>query len=387
MVSIMNFFYVFILKLILIEGTKGFNLYNLHSRRCESLMLQEKLIIASVLVAPLSAKERRRTSRTSSNCCRSDNGGGSSNTKAESNIVHLSEAIAKDHASRSWSLVSSSKNDHFDSRRNCIGIITGGGISFFLGLLSTPPNMPLVDGSSYQARAISLPFLHTTDFVLLHSEPRRQLELCLTTIQRVCYWSERVGSAIRETLRRKDHDDESVTMDLGKAPYLEARLGAKAALTGKVGGGANSQVYNMATWQLRGCVKDVIRYYQEYDPRQFRSVTLSTSTTPTKDEQAQWRRQRVLFDNAVVEITESLAAVVEFDGLDNIQDPSPRSSLTLNQYTDQKAQFVQRTLLERTVPACKTVVGSFGTEKKILVEKFILANYPNEVPKPKLTIF
>jgi hypothetical protein len=159
--------------------------------------------------------------------------------------------------------------------------------------------------------------------------------------------------------------------DIAKASYLEARLGAKAALTGKVGGGANSQVYTISTFQLRSCIKDVMSYYNEYYQEQNRMAL-------NKDERYRLKQQKYAFDNAAMEVIESLAALVEFDGLDNIQDPSPRSSLTLSQYSDQKGQFVKRTLLERTIPACNVVLDSFGTDKKMFVQKYIAQNYPNE---------
>ena len=44
--------------------------------------------------------------------------------------------------------------------------------------------------------------------------------------------------------------------DSQKEPYLEARLGAKALVTGRVGGGANARVYTLAQFELRACLKD-----------------------------------------------------------------------------------------------------------------------------------
>jgi hypothetical protein len=81
-----------------------------------------------------------------------------------------------------------------------------------------------------------------------------------------------------------------------------------------------------------------------------------------------------------VDIIESLAALCEFDGLENLTDPSPRSSLALTQYTNKKALFLKRILLERTVPACNTVISSFGTDTKRFVESYVAKTYPNETP-------
>ncbi len=100
----------------------------------------------------------------------------------------------------------------------------------------------------------------------------------------------------------------------------------------------------------------------------------------TSDEKANLKKQKLAFQTASEDITESLAAVVEFDGLDNTQDPSPRSSLALSMYNDSKAVFVKRLLLERTVISCNVFVSSFGTDKKLFCERYIRSTYPNEIP-------
>ena len=97
---------------------------------------------------------------------------------------------------------------------------------------------------------------------------RRQLELCLVAIFRVRCWSENVALSIQQRI-----DNGPVTTDLMKGPYLEARLGAKAALTGKVGGGANSQVYTLATLQLRESVKDAESHFNDYYKAEIKAVT------------------------------------------------------------------------------------------------------------------
>lgn len=199
------------------------------------------------------------------------------------------------------------------------------------------------------------------------NDEHRQLELCLVTILRVRYWGENISQRIQQKI-----DNGPVTTDLMKAPYLEARLGGKAALTGKIGGGANLQVYNLASFQVRGCVKDAESYFNEYYKKQLNSAA--------GDDKGRLKVQKRLFDNASVDIIESLAALVEFDGLENLTDPSPRSSLALTQYTDKKALFIKRILLERTVPACNTVISSFGTDEKRFVESYVAKTYPNEIP-------
>lgn len=248
------------------------------------------------------------------------------------------------------------------SRRKCLGtIMTMGTCSISQLFIPTPG-----DEGTFVAQAVSLPFnIGESTF---GGSQRRQLELCLVTIQRMSYWCEKVAYEIKVIPR--ENGGIPVT-DIAKASYLEARLGAKAALTGKVGGGANSQVYTISTFQLRSCIKDVMSYYNEYYQEQNRMAL-------NKDERYRLKQQKYAFDNAAMEVIESLAALVEFDGLDNTQDPSPRSSLTLSQYSDQKGQFVQRTLLERTIPACNVVLDSFGTDKKMFVQKYISQNYPNE---------
>ena len=195
----------------------------------------------------------------------------------------------------------------------------------------------------------------------------RQLELCLVTILRVRYWGENVSKRIQQKI-----DNGPVTTDLSKTPYLEARLGSKAALTGKVGGGANSQVYNLASFQVRGCVKDAESYFNDLYKMELKSAS--------RDEKGRLKLLKNTFDSASVDIIESLAALVEFDGLENLTDPSPRSSLALSQYTDKKARFMKRILLERTVPACNTIISCFGTDEKILVESYVAKTFPNEVP-------
>lgn len=253
------------------------------------------------------------------------------------------------------------------SRRKCLGTFVRamGTCSISQLFVST-----FGEDSAFTAQAFPLPFMDE----MVGGSQRRQLELCLVTIQRMSYWCEKVASEIKGgAVRGSAGTSIPGATDIVKSSYLEARLGAKAALTGKIGGGANNQVYTISTFQLRSCIKDAVSYYNEYYLEQ------NKMAANNKEERNRLKQQKYAFENAAMEVIESLAALVEFDGLDNIQDPSPRSSLTLSQYTDQKGQFVQRTLLERTVPACNVVIGSFGTDKKMFVQKYISQNYSNEI--------
>ena len=239
-----------------------------------------------------------------------------------------------------------------NSRRSFISVATGVATSSLL-----------LDG--YQPRdAYAFPF------VAGNTPERRQLELCLVTILRIRYWGENVSKRIQQKI-----DNGSVTTDIMKAPYLEARLGSKAALTGKVGGGANAQVYNLAAFQVRGCVKDAENHFKDYY-----KIELNSSGSTNREEKGRLKLQKSVFENASVDIIESLAAVVEFDGLENLTDASPRSSLALSQYTDKKALFMRRILLERTVPACNTIISSFGPDEKRFVETYVARTFPNEIP-------
>lgn len=198
---------------------------------------------------------------------------------------------------------------------------------------------------------------------------RRQLELCTATVLRVKYWSENVALGIQRNI---DRDSSVAITSAMKGPYLEARLGAKAVLSAKVGGGANLQVYNLASLQLRGCVKDAIAYSNDLYKDEMKGAS--------SEQKGRLKREKQIVDDAAEDIIESIAAVVEFDGLDNVKDPSPRSSLALAQYTDAKATYVKRILLERTVPACNTFVRRFGSDKMRFVEGYLAKTYPNELP-------
>eukprot|EP00559_Dactyliosolen_fragilissimus_P003523 CAMPEP_0184861860 /NCGR_PEP_ID=MMETSP0580-20130426/6449_1 /TAXON_ID=1118495 /ORGANISM="Dactyliosolen fragilissimus" /LENGTH=437 /DNA_ID=CAMNT_0027359507 /DNA_START=331 /DNA_END=1644 /DNA_ORIENTATION=+ len=202
---------------------------------------------------------------------------------------------------------------------------------------------------------------------------RIQLELCLVTILRVQYWAQRIGTSIQTSRRltssssTSSSPSSSLLIDKTKSYYLEARLGAKALLTGRLGGGANSQVLTLRSLQLRSSLQDAQWWYQ----RQYTLYTKQPQKQQQKQNhnyndyktiQQQGKQTKMQLDSLSTSIIESLAALVEFDGLETTQDPSPRSSLTLSSYNDSKAYFVQRILLERIVVDCEQFVNLFGSK-------------------------
>jgi len=228
--------------------------------------------------------------------------------------------------------------------------------------IAIPTALSLLQPSS--AKAISLPF---------SSGPsRRQLELCIVGVLRLRYWAQGVSSSIADMQRNAPPTGLTDSM---KGPYLEARLGAKAALTGRLGGGSNPNVFNMASLQIKECLIDGLYWYDEYFYKNLKNES--------SERKAVLKKQRVALLSASEDIVESLAAVVEFDGLENLQDASPRSTLFLSMYNDSKANFIQRMLLERTVVYCDIFVNCYGGEERDVCEKYMRANYPNEMPKAK----
>lgn len=184
---------------------------------------------------------------------------------------------------------------------------------------------------------------------LTADQDRRQLELCLVAVLRVMYWAQLQANALLP-------DDTNKTADERKKKYLEARLGAKAILTGKVGGGATGKVCTLATLQVPACLAD-LEWHANKQSSQFQSVS-------------DLRR----------DFSEGLAAIVEFDGLETLIDPSPRSSLTLSQYNDNKAVFVRRALLELVLPAGNKLVRAFGPEPLQRSVNYIQQYYSSEIP-------
>lgn len=234
----------------------------------------------------------------------------------------------------------------FRDRRNMLQSISHSSL-LVAGLVSSSPSS-----------AIAIPFIGGG------TEDKRQLELCLVTVFRVKYWAMGVSKLIDNLLQRTG---SAIPSDIEKAPYLEARLGCKALLTGRVGGGANQKVYTLAGLQLKGCLKDA-EYW----------ANLQAKAGDKKDKLAAIQR----YATASEGIVESLAACVEFDGLETTLDPSPRSSLMLGQYTNQKAQFVTRMLKERVIPSCDALVKCFDGEARERSMRYLKENYYSELPPP-----
>jgi hypothetical protein len=176
------------------------------------------------------------------------------------------------------------------------------------------------------------------------SHNRRQKELCIVNILRLQYWAQTVAGSLELS-----HDIEQ-----RKRAYLEARLGAKAmvAKKQKVGGGATARVFLLVSLGIQGCLDDLSFYAKD--------------------------KKKV--DQLKEDLTEALASIVEFDGLETTQDPSPRSSLTLGQYNDQKALFVRRMLSERIMPLTQELVDYFGKETRVQCEAYVREYYASELP-------
>jgi hypothetical protein len=179
---------------------------------------------------------------------------------------------------------------------------------------------------------------------LFGSRERRQLEVCLVSVLRVIYWAQFTATSLQQ----------AETLEQRKQRYIEARLGAKAVLTGKIGGGANGRVYALASLQLPGCLEDIESYAVSRKVGDLRQ-----------------------------DFYESLAAVVEFDGLETLQDASPRSTLTLQQYNRDKSIYVQRLLLERVVPVGEQLVNAFGPDVRQTCVSFMEKYYADEMPAKK----
>lgn len=179
------------------------------------------------------------------------------------------------------------------------------------------------------------------------AKDRRQKELCIVNLLRLQYWA-------RSTVDKLEFSDD---IEQQKRVYLEARLGAKAMVgkKQKLGGGATPRVFSLMSLQITGCLDD-LNYYAKSNKR----VSQLTE-----------------------DIIEGLASIVEFDGLETTQDPSPRSSLTLGQYNDQKALFVRRMLSERITPLTQELVDYFGPDTRVQCEAYVKDYYPSELPPLK----
>jgi len=158
-----------------------------------------------------------------------------------------------------------------------------------------------------------------------------------------------------------------------RQPYLEARLGAKAILTKKVGGGANSNVVKLASFQLKECLDD---------GRYWCAELAKTNQLPGQSTGDLKNGELVSISD---EIIESLASIAEFDGLDGLDQASPRSSLMINMYDSNKGKFVYRTLVERIIPSCDQYLQLFGSDRLNLCLEFVRSEYADEMPIEVLT--
>jgi hypothetical protein len=180
----------------------------------------------------------------------------------------------------------------------------------------------------------------------LGEKPKRQLELCIVSLLRVIYWAKKsVG------------DLQSEDVKLRKQRYLEARLASKAMVTGKVGGGASYNVFTLNSLQLKDCLNDLVAYAGD-----------------------QGKQEKRKAQDLQTDLMEALASVVEFDGLETTQDPSPRSSLTMTMYTEDKVKFVKRTLSERVIPTATALTKLYGSDIEAQCVAYVQETYPNEVP-------
>lgn len=190
------------------------------------------------------------------------------------------------------------------------------------------------------ANALSLPFGD-------QQQDRRQKELCLVNLMRLRFWAESVSDKLKEL---DINDDES-----RKKLYIEARLGSKVmvAESKKISGGATANVFMLKSLRLRDCLDDLLYYADKKSKRQM--------------------------DKYKDDLIESIASIVEFDGLETTQDDSPRSSLTLTMYNSQKSIFVQRMLSERIVPLTDDIIRLFGPEARAQTEYYMKEFYPSEI--------
>lgn len=183
-------------------------------------------------------------------------------------------------------------------------------------------------------------------FGFFEAKQRRQLELCLVNVMRLAAWAQ----VLSQELRELEGDDR-------RSRYLEVRLGAKACLTKKIGGGSSLRVYTLASLELPACLED-LEYYSRPNSRRV--------------------------DDFRRDLIEALGSIVEFDGLESLIDQSPRSSLTIQQYNNDKALFVQRMLSERVVPIANDLIHCFPSETIVTAEKYMKEYYSSELPPTKL---
>ena len=191
----------------------------------------------------------------------------------------------------------------------------------------------------------------------------RQLELCLVAVLRVLYWAQYELQHIDAVLTTDpDHHNNNDIIDRQRAIYLETRLGAKAALTGRItGSGATNRVYILTTLQLPGCLQDLEWYLINASPQNRKNG---------------W----FIGGDVCTSFREGLASIVEFDGLDALNDPSPRSALTISQYNIDKLKLVRRTLNERIIPDGQKLAVAFGSEAYERSYGYVQQYHSAEIP-------
>ena len=151
----------------------------------------------------------------------------------------------------------------------------------------------------------------------------------------------------------------------------ELRLGAKAILTQKIGGGVKREKLELlGGLQLKESLQDGKAWCTEL------AKTSQLGESPTDGR----RICDAQVCSAADDLVESLGSLVEFDGLETTQDPSPRSSLMLSMYNQNKGTFVYRTLTERVIPSCDRFISAFGRRRSDLVQEYVRAEYSSEVP-------
>ncbi len=245
-------------------------------------------------------------------------------------LVVVLFSLERPHAVDSFQFPKSRNPFELKNRRNIIASLAQFTSIFLLE--------PIV--SQKNAKALSLPFVDP-------QQDRRQKELCLVNLLRLQFWAETVSNKLKEI----DIDDDESRKKL----YVEARLGSKVmvAESKKISGGATANVFMLKGLHLRECLDDLTFYADKSSKRQM----------------AQYKD----------DLIESIASIVEFDGLETTQDDSPRSSLTLSMYNSQKSIFVQRMLGERIVPLTNDILRLFGSEARAQTEFYMREFYPSEM--------
>ena len=136
-------------------------------------------------------------------------------------------------------------------------------------------------------------------------------------------------------------------------------------MTGRIfSSGATNRVYILTTLQLPGCLQDLEWYSVQ---------------SPSKNTNS-YSNRRTSIGDLCTSFRESLASIVEFDGLDTLTDPSPRSSLTMSQFNIDKLKLIRRTLNERVIPDGQKLLLAFGPTAYQRANGYVQQYYSNEIP-------